>query len=358
MIKLLALLILILVTETAFGADPWNTYQFGKKEHKLWYEWWYYKLNIPQTDKSFFFVYGIVNPADVSAQYKGTRAYVQGGDFANKLQAEERFSLNEFKASSLQTYVEINNNVATDKFFRGSITDKKGNPFSWDIKIEHRWAFNAEGWLMGRLITDIEWYPAAADARCSGTILSNNTLHKFSDVPCYQDRNWGKTFPDWWAWIVSNHFENSPGTTLAIGGGKPHVLGSRTPLHSVAIGLKHQGKVYDFRPNDLNIIKTDITFGRWKIVAADHHHKIVIEANAPAEKFMDLQFVTPTGELYHDYETLTGFVNVKLYKDQKLVADLNSHYAGIEFGSSKVFNQELHQNYRKGQELFLVRHLP
>ncbi|MFN8370415.1 MAG: tocopherol cyclase family protein [Bacteriovoracaceae bacterium] len=280
MAKLLCLLAFILISQSAFSADPWNVYQFNKREHKLWYEWWYYKIVLPETNDSFFFVYGIVNPADSQHGYKGTRSYVQAGDFSQKIQVEEKFPINEFRASELQTYVEVSSNVATDKFFKGSITDKKGNPISWNIKIENRWAFNAEGWLMGRLITDIEWYPAAADARCSGTIVSNNKLHSFTDVPCYQDRNWGKTFPDWWAWIVSNHFEKSPGTALAIGGGKPHIYGERTPFHGVAIGLKHQGIVYDFRPNDLNYIKTDITFGRWKIRAMDRHYLIEIEASA------------------------------------------------------------------------------
>ena len=47
--------------------------------------------------------------------------------------------------------------------------------------------------------------------------------------------------------------------------------------------------------------------------------------------------MTPQGKMYNDYEALTGRVNVKLYKGAKLLADLESDEAGIEYGSFAVF---------------------
>lgn len=343
-------------------SDPWNSYRWNRKnelagngqiDKSPWYEWWYYKLVIPETGESYFFVYGVVNPWDKGETSKGTRSYVGMGDFAKKLQVEEKFHVQEFQASYQETLVTINNNRATDKKFTGSIIDELGHSFAWDINITKRWSYNAEGWMMGTMITDIEWYPAQASASCSGSIFNQGAEVTFADVPCYQDRNWGKSFPDWWTWIVSNHFEGHPGTALAMGGGKPRVRGSRTPIASVSIGMTHQGQVYSFRPVDLQLVRTDVTFGRWKILAMDSKYKIEIEASAPKEKFMDLQFVTPSGEVFHDYETLTGKVTVKLYerRGMKLLADLVSHYAGIEFGSSEAYQDNLLRflNLRYGQ---------
>lgn len=352
----LSIIVLLLFISSSLMAqsDPWNTYQWNKKNEMAgnaqvdkhpWYEWWYYKIVIPETGKSFFFVYGIVNPWDKDLSLKGTRSYVGMGDFSNKEQIEEKFSIYDFSASYTKTYVTINDNIAGDKFFKGAIKDELGNTSEWDIKIEKQWSYNPEGWMMGTMLTDIEWYPAQASASCSGSITNAKEKITFKNAPCYQDRNWGKTFPDWWTWIVSNHFENHPGTALAIGGGKPRVRGRRTPIASVSIGLTHQGQEFSFRPIDMQLVQTDITFGKWKVMAMGKKYKIEIEAFAPKEQFMDLQFITPTGEVFHDYETLTGKVTVKLYERKglrlKLLADLVSNYAGIEFGSSKNYQDNL-----------------
>lgn len=328
------------------NVDPWNTYQWASKARGVatpWFEWWYYKITLPEDNKSFFFVYGVVNPWDELNTKVGSRAYVSLGDFENKIQLEAKYNVKEFFAKTDVTYIEVNNNnIATDKHLSGQISDKDNN-YSWNINIEKKWSYNAESWIMGKLVTDIEWYPAQADATCSGTIIRNNKKVEFKNASCYQDRNWGTQFPQWWAWIVSNKFENSPDTTLAVGGGKPHIRSMRTPFSAMSIGLKNKENIYKFNPVNLNYINSKISYGTWKINAANFSHAITINAYAPIKSFMDLQFVTPTGEIFHDYETLNGYVDVKLFKKVGLnfypVLNLHSKYAGIEFGSKNIFNE-------------------
>ena len=81
------------------------------------------------------------------------------------------------------------------------------------------------------------------------------------------------------------------------------------------------------------------------MVAKNPELKLEIEATAPSEKFMDIQFVTPTGEVFHDYETLTGHLSVKVYKRKDPGFSLNSYefltvltsdQAGIEYGSKNL----------------------
>lgn len=343
-------LLLILITTNLEAADIWNTYQWNKKNEAQgngeisktpWYEWWYYKVVIPETGKSYFFVYGIVNPWDTNYTQKGTRAYVSAGDFSKKIMTENKYSLDKFHASYLTTDIVIDNNTATDTYLQGSSKNPNGQNISWNFNIEKKWSFNAEGWMMGTMLTDIEWYPAQADATCSGEINSNGEVIQFKNAPCYQDRNWGKSFPGWWAWIVSNYFEGYPDTTIAIGGGNPKVRGQNNPYASVSIGLKHLGKEYSFRPIDLNYVNTDIKYGKWEVSAVSNGYKIEVKAWAPKEKFLDLQFVTPGGEVFHDYETLTGEMEVNLYKKNGSsfapLYHLVSHFAGIEYGSLKTY---------------------
>ncbi|MBT3980799.1 MAG: hypothetical protein HOE90_05550 [Bacteriovoracaceae bacterium] len=345
--------ILLALSQSAYSVDIHNTYKWnrknvnknnGKVDRDPWYEWWYYKVVDPKTSKSFFFVYGIVNPWDDAGTMKGTRSYVGMGDFKNKLNLEEHFPISNFSSSYDKTFVAIDSNMATDKKIYGSIIDKSGKIAKWDVDVTKKWSFNATGWATGKMITNIEWYPAQADALCNGTITVGAEVTKLTDAPCYQDRNWGHSFPKWWTWIVSNHFEGHSETALAIGGGKPQFFGKVEPIEGVAIGLKHKGVEYHFRPNDLDLVRVNIKFGKWEVLGLNRKYKIEIVASAPKDQFMDLEFVTPEGKVFHDYETLTGEIKVKLYKRPRyligkweLIDTLTTKYGGIEYGSDKDY---------------------
>ncbi|RPJ78703.1 MAG: hypothetical protein EHM20_03300 [Alphaproteobacteria bacterium] len=326
----------ILSTYAHAEFDKFNSYQWNPQSKTPWYEWWYYKIVLPETKDSFFFVYGIVNPWDHAKSMGGTRSYVGMGDFGVKNQVENLFPLNNFHAAYSQTLIDIAGLSATDQNIKGELTDTDGQSVSWDISVKKEWAFNAMGWAIDKNITNIKWYPAQASARCSGTVINKGKLYQFSNAPCYQDRNWGHSFPLWWTWIVSNHFKNNPDTVLVTGGGRPKYYDTNFPFEGATVGLKHKGVVYHFRPNDLDNVKVDIKFGKWEVVANNSSHKVEISAFAPKEKFMDLQFRTPTGEIFHDYEALIGEVTVKLYKREffrwKLIETLYSDVAGIEYG--------------------------
>jgi tocopherol cyclase len=335
-ISLLPFFVFISLTLHA-EADRFNTYQFQENSRTPWFEWWYYKVVLPETGESFYFVYGVVNPWDKEKTMAGTRSYVGMGDFKNNLIVENKFAVSDFYASHTQTLIEVKNNHASDLNFSGSVEHHSGDQYSWDISIQKDWSYNPVSWALGKGITDIEWYPAQASAHCSGTIISKNQLHQFTNAPCYQDRNWGKQFPTWWTWIVSNQFNEDPDSTLAVGGGKPQYYGRDFPLSGVSIGLRHKGVDYHFRPNDLDIIKTNVSMGQWEVSGENREVKITVDASAPKESFMDLRFLTPDGNIFHDYETLTGKVTVKIFRKKRLkwvLSDtLTSDFAGIEYGS-------------------------
>ncbi|MCB0366969.1 MAG: hypothetical protein KDD68_16340 [Bdellovibrionales bacterium] len=334
----------------ASASDPFNNYQWNKANHenksglvdeKPWFEWWYYKVVIPETEKAYYFVYGVVNPWDREMGLESSRSYIGFGDFEKRITTDNHYAIDEFNALYDQTSVSLPMGYATDQTLIGQVTDEGGRSFSWDIEIQKKWAFNAEGWILGAGLTDIEWYPAQADARCSGKIVSDGELVELKDAPCYQDRNWGTRFPEWWAWIVSNKFDDHPDTALSIGGGQPHVFGIPSFYEGVCIGLKHKGVEYKWRPMELDRVKVDINFGRWEItgVSRDRKRKITISAYAPPEAFMDLQFTTPEGIVFHDYEALLGQVDVQLYTREAfegwvLIETLHSDYTGIEYGSA------------------------
>lgn len=347
--KTVVFLATILLSISLWG-DEFNNYRWNRKNHLAgnskvdttpWFEWWYYKVVIPEKNRSFYFVYGVVNPWDYFSTSQASRAVLSMGDFERKIIFEDVLPVSKFHARYDEAYARVDESVGTDKRFYGSVL-KDGELAKWDVNIKHEWTFNATGWVTGKGVTNIEWYPAQASATCSGTIQSGEESIEFENAPCYQDRNWGDSFPKWWTWIVSNHFEESPGTALAIGGGWPKIKGVYTPVKGVAIGLLYKGKEYTFRPNDLDRTGQEINFGTWKAWGAKSNIRIEIEASAPKESFMDLQFMTPSGKLFHDYETLSGEIVLKIYNRQKghwvMIENLRSNWGGIEYGSENIYD--------------------
>ncbi len=353
---------------TDSSVDPHNTYQWnrknalrgnGKVDEKPWFEWWYYKVVVPETKEAFYFVYGVVNPWDFGKTMGGTHSYVGAGDFTDKFIIEDKFGIEDFEASHHKTFVKIGEHLASNKKIIGNLSEA-ANQISWDIDIKKDWTFDAEGWGTATGITNIEWYPAQAGATCNGTVISNGRTIELKNAPCYQDRNWGISFPEWWSWIVSNKFKGHPDTVLAVGGGKPKFLNRFAPIEGVAVGLRHKGVEYAFRPNDLDDIDLNINFGTWEVTATNGRHKVEISAYAPPENFMDLQFTTPEGVIFHDWEALIGKVTVKLYKKHgflipryELIDVLESDFAGIEYGS--MDSQALNRLFQGQTQVFSTK---
>ena len=322
-----------------FNSQIWD----GGKDP--WFEWWFYKFNIPDTDESFCFVYGMINPSKKSGQNSNKGAYVKFVNFKKKEFYEHNFDICDFSASKNETLINIGSNIAKANKISGNLSTKEGDLIKWEINIRNKWAFNAMGWgLYLPIATNIFWYPAQADAVFSGKITYKDTVYNFENMPGYQDKNWGKSFPAWWTWIASTNFTDNPNSALVVGGGRPKILNFKEQLDGVTIGLRHKDKIYSFRPNDIDQMNVDVSFGKWEIVAWNIKHKIKISAWAPPEKFIDLAFKSPDGNVFHDMETLNGEVKVELFERRFLskkwvpIDTLHSNCAGIEYGTWDIEN--------------------
>lgn len=329
--------------------DRYN-YLIWDGSNQSWFEWWYLKVTptpLQETDpkEAFFLTLGMVNPGAPS--FSPGHATIMAGDFETKILEEEDHPLTSFSAKSTTLDVKVG-----DSFLKGNHVSGQVKNIRFDFTIEKKWSFNAMGLaLFVPHLTNIGWFPAQADASCTGQYEVQKPSGElktvtFDHAPCYQDRNWGTSFPKWWTWLVSNHFSEDPTATLAVGGGFPKVLGHEI-LQGVTIGLNYQGHVYTFRPEDFTKETTDVCFGKWHVVAESLTNKIEIDAYAPPSEFMDLSFPTPQGEVFHDLETLSGSMTVKLYSratpvlDFSLTTTLTTDLAGIEYGSPEAMESAM-----------------
>ncbi|MEK7689749.1 MAG: tocopherol cyclase family protein, partial [Bdellovibrionota bacterium] len=291
-----------------------------------------------QTGQAFFWSYGVINPKDPENLTGHADAFVSFGDFTQKFIVENRFPIKDFSGSSESSAISIGPNYSDGEVMRGSIKNAD-HEVSWDLRMQCDWSFNAMSWSTGiQHASNIYWYPVQSSARMSGQVKVDGVTYLLDRAPAYQDRNWGRSFPQWWTWIVSNQFESSPGTVLVAGGGRPRVFENGPAIDGLSIGLLHHGREYSFRTNELAKIDMNISFGTWEIDARNSSgERVTISAYAPASEFMDLAFVTPENEVFHDLEALRGAVTVRIFAKKHgkwaLQDQIQSSSTGIEFGS-------------------------
>ena len=120
------------------------------------------------------------------------------------------------------------------------------------------------------------------------------------------------------------------------------------PVHWLAIGLLHDGVEYNWRPNDGDLQRFTIDFGTWRLRSVNQPgYMIEIEATAPCASLMDIVFMAPQNILFHDFETLTGALTLRLYKLQgpqyRILETLHSDFAGIEYGSATATAMDCHE---------------
>jgi hypothetical protein len=89
----------------------------GKTDTGPWFEWWYYKLILPDTGEAFYFVYGVVNPWDTTNSDPASRSYVGFGSFTDGITVTQNYAVSDFQASYDKTDVTI----ADQRAVRGGI---------------------------------------------------------------------------------------------------------------------------------------------------------------------------------------------------------------------------------------------
>lgn len=323
--------------------DPHNVYQWDKTSRDNWFEWWYYKVIDPQTQHAYFFCYGVVNPWDTDSQSAASHAFVTFGDFDQHLILRFQTPVSQFNASAQTPFVQVGPQTATDTHLMASFEDQ-GHTVSWDLTYKKQFGWDAMGWgLLFPHFFNIYWHPAQMDAFVQGSITIDGREVVIKDAPGYQDRNWGHSFPTWWFWIHSNSFIENPQSSFVGGGG--HAQDALdTPLPTaVLLALKHNGKLYEFRSSEPKYyFDWTMNLGHWEITAQNFQYKLLVTADALASDMMDLQFATPDGNIFHDYETLNGNLEVTLYQKKNLglslekIVQLTSHSAGLEYGKDHL----------------------
>lgn len=351
----------LLLNQTPLTQTPHSGYHWDGSDRRF-FEGWYYRVTIPQTQQTFAFMYSIEDPCGNKTHSGGAAQILAPNDEylcrtfpdVEKFWAHpQKLALAHWGKTDLTnptTYLEPNQFAqhihqgyqATATLNQGIIQDPgTGNYCRWQYQIEpiYYWGNqnsiqqSTAGWLSSLQIFEPGWQILMAHGLASGWIDWNGQRYEFTDAPAYSEKNWGGAFPQKWFWLNCNSFENEPDLTLTAGGGKRGVLWW---MESVAmVGIHHRGKFYEFVPWNGTVTWNISPWGNWQMQARNHKYEVVLTAHTVLPGTL-LRAPTTEGLAYCCRDTMQGMLNLELLEfsnnKRKTILTAHSKVCGLEIG--------------------------
>ena len=159
-----------------------------------------------------------------------------------------------------------------------------------------------------------------------GSLIIDGQTVDFTGGKGYLEKDWGKSFPNSWIWMQTNHFEHHE-ASLMCSVAKIPFLGFH--FNGFLISLWIEGKFYRFATYTGAVLKRAKVFdGRVELVFKDRKYRLEIIAYKGATA----ELVSPisgnmTGKVN---ESLDAKIHLKLYKKNQLIFDDFGRNAGLE----------------------------
>ncbi|MEE3719506.1 tocopherol cyclase family protein [Tumidithrix elongata RA019] len=301
------------------------------------FEGWYYRVTLPEIQQSFAFMYAIDDPQG-HTPHSGGSVQVLGID---DKQIWRTFpNTKDFHADRDRLYLEHWNRrgegySASDLHNKGKISDPVHGECDWDYEM-----VSVDGWgnpkrptaTMGFYsylsIFEPGWQILMARGLATGAIAWQGKTYEFANAPAYIEKNWGRSFPKKWFWIQCNAFPNHEDLSITVAGGIREHFGIATQV--AMVGINHQGKFYNFMPENSEIHCKIQPWGDWQIEASSKNQQVEIIAKTE-DLGTWIMVPSATGLQYLCRDTTKGSLQVTL-KSQGQTIKATSQLAGLEVG--------------------------
>jgi len=200
--------------------NPVQFQGWGKK--RSYFEGWYFKLLSRDETAALAIIPGI------AMDERGNRhAFIQVLDGRERTARYHRFEYDSFIASRDRFLVSIDNNHFSEDSVTLDLPELKGRLcFSGNVPWPGTW--RGPG-IMGpyTFVPFMECYHGivSMDHTISGTLQLNGRKYDFSGGKGYTEKDWGRSFPEGYIWLQSNHFDE-PGISIKTSVAKIPWLGS------------------------------------------------------------------------------------------------------------------------------------
>jgi tocopherol cyclase len=217
----------------------------GHGKRKNFFEGWFYKV----VDRYGEHVYSFIPGIFFGKKRSDSHAFIQVMDGKSGETFYHRYGDQEFTSARDVYDLQIATNrfqqdkiildiVREEQSVRGTLQFSNISP--WPVTLRSP---GIMGWYSYVPFMECNHGIVSLDHSVEGSLTIGTTKIDFSGGKGYIEKDWGKSFPEAWIWIQSNHF-NKPRTSLVASVAKiPWFFSS---FRGFIIGLLHNGRLYRF----------------------------------------------------------------------------------------------------------------
>ena len=300
---------------------------------KKYFEGWYFKI----VDKQENVVYAII--PGVSFDKDGeAHCFIQFFDGKRAIMHNIKYNISQFQYSKERFEVKIGSNIFTSKKIVLDIdSDKIIVKGSIDLDNLTPWPVTPlRPGAMGpfRFVPFMECYHGVLsfDHKLKGKLTVDNKSFDFTDGRGYIEKDYGKSFPNYYLWMQSNHFPTE-GTSIMVSlANIPWLKGS---FDGFIVGLMYEGKLYSFATYT-GAKLTKLKFGEKTITIHFSDRKHRLEVVAHKAEGVDLHSPKEGSMTGRILESITAELHVKLIKlrrkEEIILYEGKGRNAGLDIG--------------------------
>ena len=183
---------------------PERYHGWGKT--KRYFEGWYYKVINSTEDKAFAFIPGIA--MDETGQQQ---AFIQVLDGKELTAAYHKFAASDFQPSKERFELQLENNYFSTNKIQLQLANISGE-LAFQNQVPWPSTWYSPG-IMGpfSFVPFMQCYHGilSMDHRIEGQLIINDEVVDFTNGRGYMEKDWGRSFPEGYIWMQSNHFSQT-----------------------------------------------------------------------------------------------------------------------------------------------------
>lgn len=299
----------------------------GAHQSKKYFEGWYFKNISSDTSAAWAIIPGIAYD-----KKKNKKAFIQ---FINGKTAQTNyfeFDISLFHFSKDSFHISIGKNTFSKTGLHLDI-EQDNHRIMCDLRFTDLVTLPAQSLLSANVMGPFALMPmqckhgiCSMQHRIMGNLEFDGTTYHFNDGKGYLEKDWGKSFPEKYVWLQSNHFANQQ-TSLSVSIASIPKLGFHfTGLLAV---LYTQGEYHQFYTYNSTKIKTlNVDDNKARIELKRRKKRLVIEVErrksgalqAPTKGNMDRKIA----------ESIDAIIHYQLFKGDKIISEGTGCMGGLE----------------------------
>lgn len=322
-------------------------YQGAKTKHQH-FEGWYYKI----VDKNGRNALAIIPGIYIDRHDNESHAFIQIFDGRKNSSHYFKFPVADFIHKNNFFDIRNNHNHFSENQLKLELKDASFE-IKGSLQCDHLTPW-PKTWLAPGIMGWYSWAPfmecyhgvVSLDHNIEGSLSVNGGLIDFTGGRGYTEKDWGRSFPEAWIWMQSNHFSTN---RVSLTGSIAIIPWIRRPFAGFIFGLWNKNKLYRFTTyTGAKIIKLEIDEN--KVHCQIKQKRLVLEIIAHRAEGGYLQAPTIKGMRHRISETMQSRLEVRLLEKSgravEVILDDTGKHAGFEIaGDTERLLQMIKHKY-------------